>query len=85
MAEIVSALTTWRPSTGIAGAEQMFVWRAVLAISVVLLVDVLAEWRAVVATYLARPALRILGLALLCWSILLLGRFEGAEFIYFRF
>ncbi|MCE3248341.1 MAG: rane bound O-acyl transferase family protein [Geminicoccaceae bacterium] len=84
-AQIVSALATWRPSTGIAGAEQMFVWRAVLAIGVVLLVDALAEWRAVVATYLARPALRILGLALLCWSILLLGRFEGAEFIYFRF
>ncbi|HET6468779.1 MAG TPA: MBOAT family O-acyltransferase [Geminicoccaceae bacterium] len=81
---ILARILAWAPSQGVAGFEQWHLWRAVVALGCVLTVDAAAActrhaaWRAPVGV-------RVVALAALVWMILLIGRFEGAEFIYFRF
>jgi alginate O-acetyltransferase complex protein AlgI len=83
--EIFGRMLRLAPSEGFASAEQMHLWRSAAAIVIMLSVEAAAGSPRIVRLYQRwRPA-RMLGTACLVWLILLMGRFEGAEFIYFQF
>jgi D-alanyl-lipoteichoic acid acyltransferase DltB (MBOAT superfamily) len=83
--EIFGRLLRLASSEGFAGAEQMHLWRTVAAIAITLAVDAAAGSPRISGLYLRSIPARMLGAACLVWLILLIGRFEGTEFIYFQF
>ena len=50
-----------------------------------LVIDIAAELRPVQEGYERRPYWRAAAMAMMLWTIALLGAFSGAEFIYFQF
>ncbi|MFO1067376.1 MAG: MBOAT family O-acyltransferase [Geminicoccaceae bacterium] len=82
---ILGRIAGLAPSEGIAGFEQMHLWRGLVAAGLVLAVDLAVEQGRLAARYRRSPACRVAGFAVLCWLILLGGGFAATEFFYFRF
>lgn len=67
------------------GRQTTMLARTLAAAALVLAVDVAATQEWLCRRYLASPALRVLGFAILVWGICLNGAFDGSAFIYFQF
>jgi len=83
-AEIVRRIVTW-DQTALITTDRIGLAKCLLAIVVVMVIDIAAEFRPVQASYERRPLWRATAMAMMLWMTALLGVFSGAEFIYFQF
>ncbi len=82
---IIKAIFTFDIRTTNSNFATPLVVKCFLALFFVLIVDIFRETRFIYSIYKKSYSLRVLGIFISSWTILLFGNFSGNEFVYFQF